>query len=874
MDFKQVAALSLSIFILGSHTLTPDVRAELPMSLLAASGAGQPAPDPSDKAQPPASSSSSASGAHKGMGASGPSSSTSGTKASRSATGAPPVSKARPAIARKSATVAVPPIHPRVPMKKPGDAASPASAPTSGPDPVSSVKPESDSAQKDQEQGKTPLKPAMLAQRPAKAPALKTVKARKTVAKSAVRPVKVAIGANSPSAGSKPAKSSAGKRADWMEASEQEALQLLAADTSGPAASRKAPKVRNVTKTQYPSLDFLRAEPPRGVTVLKSGVTKQVTDVDLAVGKAEVMYLSRPVSRVAVSNPDVAGAVIISPTQIQLIGKSVGVSNVLLWGDMGSHEHTVVDISVHRDVSVLESQLKYIDPGIQIAPLAAEDTVILTGQAETREAAQLAIEMAKAFFSKGGNSGGPPGMGATGGSGGASGASGGSGGPSSQAPGSALPGSSTNVINLIKVKGEPSTKLELVRQKLHEIDANIRIDVVPGPGGTEKVILSGRVPTAVIASRALNLASVFYGKPGLKMVTSQGGNDFARLQVESTSSSSGGSTSTSVQTGEAAGAANMLQGSVMTDASGNVISMLEIAQKPQIRCSIKFLELSKIAMNALGSSFTGTGGETKFTSWSGVQSPAPGKNISTPSSQSPPGADWNTRMARNGSRWSPTSQTFGGNWNEVFQSGVTQVFSINNQLIAAIQALQEKRQVRTLAEPTLTMLSGEQGSFLAGGEVPIAFLGGNGQISIEFKEYGIRLNLLPNMTDDGKIQMQVAPEVSAVDNSISVQGVPGFTTRRMNTSLLVEPGQSFILAGLFKQEDTDSVSSLPGIGNLPILGSFFKNQWKSRNHSEMVVLVRPEVIYSETGPTGNPGVSSGPKASLPQDKLTNPTKGL
>lgn len=830
MDFKQAAALSLSIFILGSHTLMPDAQAKLPMSLLAASGSGQPELDSSDKARPESTQ---------------PSASSSQT--SHFSTSAPPSSKARPAISSKSATVAVPPIHPRIPMKKPGDTATPL---------TSSMKRESDLLRNGKKQDKAPVKSTMIARRPAKASGLKIAKSRK----------KDNTSADTKSAGLSPA-----KEADWMETSEREALQMLAADSPAPALSRNASKTRSIADTlRYPRLDFFRNEAPHGVTVLKSGVTRQVTDMDLAVGKAEVMYLSRPVSRVSVSNPDVAGAVIISPTQIQLIGKSVGVSNVLLWGDMNSHEHTVVNISVHRDVSVLESQLKYIDPGIQIAPLAAEDTVILTGQAETREAAQLAIEMAKAFFSKGVSSGGPPGMGATG----TAGSSGSPAGPSSQAPGSALPGHSTNVINLIKVKGEPSTKLELVRQKLHEIDSNIRIDVVPGPGGSEKVILSGRVPTAVIASRALNLASVFYGKPGLKMVTSQGGNDFARLQVESASSASG-EARTSVQSGDAAGAANMLQGSVMTDASGNVISMLEIAQKPQIRCSIKFLELSKIALNALGSSFTGTGGETKFTSWSGVQSPAPGKNISTPSTQNRPGADWSTSMARSGNRWSPTSQTFGGNWNEVFQNGVTQVFSINNQLIAAIQALQEKRQVRTLAEPTLTMLSGEQGSFLAGGEVPIAFLGGNGQISIEFKEYGIRLNLLPNMTDDGKIQMQVAPEVSAVDNTISVQGVPGFTTRRMNTSLLVEPGQSFVLAGLFKQEDTDSISNLPGIGNLPIIGSFFKNQWKSRNHSEMVVLVRPEVIYSETGATGSTGVpDNAAKASLSEEKPGSPTKGL
>lgn len=621
----------------------------------------------------------------------------------------------------------------------------------------------------------------------------------------------------------------------------EETFQMLAASP----LERLALQTKGTSNTQYPAFDFTNAG-GRGsnVKVLKSGISQKVTNVDLAVGKAEVIYLSRPASRVSVSNPDVASAVIISPTQIQLVGKAVGVANLLLWGDMSSPEHTIVDVAVHRDVSVLVNQLKYVDPGIQIVPMAAEDTVILTGQAETREAAQLAIEMAKAFFNKG-SSGSSSGMGQTASASGSNSTSSATG-LNSQAPGSALPGGSTNVINLLKVKGEPSTKLELVRQKLNDIDPNIQIDVVPGPDGAEKVILSGRVQTASIASKALNLASVFYGKPGLKMVTSQGGNDFARMQVSSTSSSGGGGASVTTATGDAAGAANVLQGSVMTDATGNVISMLEVAQKPQIRCNIKFLELSKTSLNALGGTLSGGSGNTFFGHWSGVQSAI--RPLATLSSTDMSGSAWRSSGSSSNGGANSVQKTLQNSFNQVYQNGITQVLSINDQFAAAIQALEERRQVRTLAEPTLTMLSGEQGSFLAGGEVPIAFLGGNGQISIEFKEYGIRLNLLPTVTDDGKIQMQVAPEVSTVDPLISVQGVPGFTTRRMSTNLLVEPGQSFALAGLFKQDDTDSVSRFPGIGSLPVIGTFFRNKWKNRTDNEMIVLIRPEIIYSQTGP--------------------------
>jgi Flp pilus assembly secretin CpaC len=583
-----------------------------------------------------------------------------------------------------------------------------------------------------------------------------------------------------------------------------------------------------------------------GVKVLKSGISQKVTNVDISLGKAEVLYLSRPASRVSVSNPDVATAVIISPTQIQLVGKAVGVANLLVWGDLVSPDHTVVDISVHRDVSVLVNQLKYVDPGIQIVPMAAEDTVILTGQAENRESAQLAIEMAKAFFSKGGGAS-------------MAGASPTPTGPNSQAPGSATPGLATNVINLIKVKGEPSTKVELVRQRLQEIDPNIRIDVVPGPDGNEKVILTGRVASSSIASKALNLASVFYGQPGLKLVTAQGGNEFARMQVSGGSDNSGSSSGSSGSSGgggaTTTGGVNLLQGSILTDATGNVISMLEVAQKPQIRCSIKFLELNKTSLNALGGTLTGVRGATKWANWSGVQSPAPGRAIAQLDTQSPPGSSWSTTSGRGtvGNGWIPSSQTFFQTFREVYQNGITQAFTINNTVAGAIQALQERHQVRTLAEPTLTMLSGEQGSFLAGGEVPIAFVGGQGQVSIEYHEFGIRLNMLPTVTDDGKIQMQLSPEVSAIDqaNGVSTNSinVPAFTSRKMNTTLIVEPGQSFVLAGLYNQQDTDSISRFPALGSVPVLGSFFRNKWKNKTGTEMVVLIKPEIIYSQTGST-------------------------
>ena len=525
-----------------------------------------------------------------------------------------------------------------------------------------------------------------------------------------------------------------------------------------------------------------------------------------------MLNLSQPAARISISDPAIANAVVLSPTQVQLVGLQVGVANLLLWGNPDDKEHTVIDISVHRDVSVLVRQLHFVDPGIQIVPLAAEDTVIMTGQANSREASQLAVEMARAFFRDS-----------------AAGATS----RSSAAPGTAVPGSSPNVINLIKVKGEPSTKLDLVRQKLNAIDPDIKLDIVPSRDGSERVILTGQVRTASMVSKAVNLASVFYGEPGLRVLTGPGGS-----AMRETPGDAGFQTADRFSDNKDI---NILQGSIVTDSSGNVISMLEVAYRPQIRCSVQFLEISKTGLESLGHTMAGIGGAYGLSHRSGNQSGAPGRPISV-IDNTDSGNRFVGNVNREGSGAGRNTLAMGNAMEDLFQQGVTQVLSINEQISVAIQALEENRKARSLAEPTLTMLSGEKASFLAGGEVPIAATSANGQVSIQFKEFGIRLNLVGTVTDDGKIHMQIGPEVSSIDPTINAGGFPGFRTRRMQTTLDLENQQSFLLAGLYSQDDVYSSSAFPWLGDLPVVGSFFRNKWNSKANSELVVIIKPEII--------------------------------
>ena len=147
-------------------------------------------------------------------------------------------------------------------------------------------------------------------------------------------------------------------------------------------------------------------------------------------------------------------------------------------------------------------------------------------------------------------------------------------------------------------------------------------------------------------------------------------------------------------------------------------------------------------------------------------------------------------------------------------------------------------------------INGKEASFLAGGEFPYPVVsgtsGGTAAVSIEFKEYGIRLNFIPTITPRGTIHLQVAPEVSTLDynNEVAISGfeVPGLTERRVNTEVDLKDGESFLIGGLLDKSITDSFQKIPFLGDIPILGKFFQSESKTKNDTELIVIVTPEII--------------------------------
>ncbi len=167
---------------------------------------------------------------------------------------------------------------------------------------------------------------------------------------------------------------------------------------------------------------------------------------------------------------------------------------------------------------------------------------------------------------------------------------------------------------------------------------------------------------------------------------------------------------------------------------------------------------------------------------------------------------------------------------------------------AFIRALQSESVLQILAEPNLVTTNGKEASFLVGGEFPIPILqgGGNaGAVTIQFREFGIRLTFNPTVTENNTIKMYVKPEVSTLDtsNGVNISGffIPALSTRRMETNIELGQGQSFIIGGLIDDRISTLLSKTPGLANIPLLGALFKSKEEKKNRTELVVIVTPEI---------------------------------
>lgn len=199
--------------------------------------------------------------------------------------------------------------------------------------------------------------------------------------------------------------------------------------------------------------------------------------------------------------------------------------------------------------------------------------------------------------------------------------------------------------------------------------------------------------------------------------------------------------------------------------------------------------------------------------------------------------------------------------NAPFATLVARVIDAGINVDILIRALEDKRLARRLAEPNLTALSGETASFLVGGEVPIPVAREDDKVTIEFKEYGVKLAFTPIVLEKGRINLRLNPEVSEVDPTTTLRTadieIPAFVTRKASTVVELRDGQSFAIAGLLQSSNRKIQSQVPWLGQVPVIGALFRSSSFIKNETDLVIIVTPRIVR----PT-----SPGEQLATPLDK--------
>ena len=260
---------------------------------------------------------------------------------------------------------------------------------------------------------------------------------------------------------------------------------------------------------------------------------------------------------------------------------------------------------------------------------------------------------------------------------------------------------------------------------------------------------------------------------------------------------------------------------------GKVVNLLYVSVPevaPQILLKVRFASVDRSRSKELGLNLFSTGATNSIGSISTGQFSAPTISLPTPGE--------------------PGLATVANALN-LF------IFRPDINLGATIAAMENKGLVEVLAEPNVLAENGKQASFLAGGEYPYPVVqgatgAGVGAVTIEFKEYGIRLNFIPTIMPQGTIRLQVAPEVSALDftNAVEISGfqVPAIDVRRVKTEVELKEGQSFAIGGLLDNRMNETFQKIPFLGDVPILGKFFQSIQRTKSNTELIVIVTPEIV--------------------------------
>ena len=602
---------------------------------------------------------------------------------------------------------------------------------------------------------------------------------------------------------------------------------------------------------------------------------KPSNTIELKVSQSRTFKLRNKIIRTSISDPAIAEPVVVAENQVVLLGKTPGGTTLVMWDDAGNS--VAIDVRVSRDYSGLQAMLREVDPRIILKPfnVGGTDRVVLTGDVDHPESIIRAFAIANAFLddrnmnitvSNSRIMGTRPGE-----QGGASVAGGQQGQLSaiSQVDRYTFFGNQTSniskaqtiisdggrVTSLVQVRKTPlivlhTTFMEMSSSAVRELGLQLGIGFTSQSFG---FALGGNPSSSANNSNYLTtqpgvngtygtMQNPKYGDTntnlsGLANINGGGAAGINALQglfsnVATQSVSNGVVTNTPAQPGYSF--ANIPSVITNNSVQGNMGTLVAPGKNPQFGAStapVNFFgggqanNYSNLGLGVINGLPNLLGGQSLF--------------------GSPGGATFQQGDLAN--MFQAVSN---------FASNSSSRWSVN----PTVQGTIGYSRSRILAEPTLVTISGERAAFLAGGEIPILqsiATAGTAAQSIVFEPYGLRLNMIPVLLENGIINLQVAPEERLLDHSNAFtlpnqaaggppSSVPAFTTRKTQTTVELRPGQELFICGLVSQNSGRSLQKTPLMGEVPVLGALYRSKAFAKNETELIVSVRPEVILPGT----------------------------
>lgn len=529
----------------------------------------------------------------------------------------------------------------------------------------------------------------------------------------------------------------------------------------------------------------------------------------IIVGRGEILSSGESLERIAVTDPSIADLQLLNDKQVFVRGRRLGRTTILVW-EKANPSPARFELSVIPDMEELTRQLQKLDPNIMVEYIPPSSSV-----------GQVSINENVGDF----------------------------------AP---------EVPTMLGEEGEDEDEEgDIVNELDDEGGAFPPLDVNASAGAmltAGRVILTGEVMNADVIAKSLHLAGSFVGDEGIRIVGQAGGQIISGANgdtnlVTNGTGGGGGAFGGAIQSAGISFTsnrnANLSRGTIVTTTNGAVISFLQVKNPAQIAVTIRFYEITRSLTRSLGLNGAIPGGDYNFIHTIG------GPDIS--------GIMLDGSTINQDGTGDSLINHITNLTHTVSDGATTAIFDTNNGIGLVLQALQERGEVKTLSEPTLVISNGEPATFLAGGEVPVqsaAVVAGGATQNITFEPFGINVSILPTITSKDTIHLQLVPETREIDtelsNFVSPAGggtirPPAFRTRRTETQVELMPGQALAISGLLSDSNTRSLNKMPGIADIPVLGTLFRSKSFRRGESELLIVVVPKII-EPTSPEEVPGL--------------------